>query len=336
MIPRESLDPPNIYFAQQKKPIEFVPSGCTMLDLALGGGWAERRISNVVGDRSTGKTLIAIEAVTNFVRKYADGNAIYRETESAFDSDYAAALGLPLDRVDFGQGLHNPEESAKLETVEDLFEDLDKTIKQAAEPTFYVVDSLDALSDRAELKRPVEKGTYGMAKPKLLSEMFRRLTARMSEKNVTLLIISQVRSNITTMPFAKSWVRSGGKALDFYSSQVLYLAQTGLIKRQVGKIIRPTGISIDAKLDKNKVSLPFRSAQFEITFGYGIDDFKASVTWLDKNIGPSAFPHKLKPAAVLKAMREGDEELIDAMRQIVTDQWFEVERSFLPTKGKYT
>ena len=205
MIARAVLKEPRsklgLYFAEPKA-LEFTSSGCTMFDLALGGGWAERRVSNVVGDRSTGKTLIAIEAATNFARKYMDGNIKYMETEAAFDADYASALGLPLERIDFGDGQHNPEEAPKLETVEDLFEDLTYTIDQANEPTLYIVDSLDALSDRAEQKRALDKGTYGMAKPKILSEMFRRLTARMANKNVTMMVVSQVRSNITTVPFA--------------------------------------------------------------------------------------------------------------------------------------
>ena len=130
-------------------------------------------------------------------------------------------------------------------------------------------------------------------------------------------------------------MRSGGKALDFYSSQVVYLAQTGLVKREIKKVIRPTGLKVLAKLDKNKCALPFRQAEFEVTFGYGIDSHKASVAWLDKHAPKSAF-NDITPAAALAAMREGNRDVIDMVTNAVTKHWYEIERSFLPTRGKYS
>src|SRR5260370_36692879 len=91
----------NNYFTSSK-PHSFVKSGCTLLDCALGGGWVLGRVVNIVGDKSTAKTALAVEALTNFVRDYPDGKAAYRDAEAAFDQGYSEAMGLPLEKVDFG------------------------------------------------------------------------------------------------------------------------------------------------------------------------------------------------------------------------------------------
>src|ERR1700678_202644 len=126
------------YFASPKKNLNFVRSGSKLLDLALGGGWAKGRIANIIGDKSTGKSLLCIEAAANFVNQYPKGQVKYRESEAAFDIPYAEALGMPVNNVDFG--------NKPIETVEDLFEDLDGVIKKASGPILYICDSLDSLS----------------------------------------------------------------------------------------------------------------------------------------------------------------------------------------------
>src|SRR5271166_4934530 len=106
------------YFTAPKTNLEFIASGCKVFDCALGGGWPLGRISNIVGDKSSGKTLIAIEACANFSRQFPNGQIYYRESEAAFDTGYAQALGMPEEKVDFGDD--------EFITVEDLFEDMEK------------------------------------------------------------------------------------------------------------------------------------------------------------------------------------------------------------------
>ena len=298
-----------LYFSTPRDKSEFIPSGSKTLDLALGGGWARRRIANILSDRAVGKTLLAIEACANFSMVEPKGKIRYRETESAFDPRYAQALGFPLDRVDFGD---------PVETVEDMFEDLSKVIEGARGPEFYVIDSLDALSDRSEMEKDIDKGTYGASKAKLLSQLFRRLVRGLAEKDVTLLIVSQIRENINAGMFAKKYTRSGGKALDFYFSQVLHLAQIEKLKKTVKGVTRVTGTRVKAVVEKNKIALPYREAEFQILFGYGINDRAACVDFL-------------KEAKV-----EIDKNAtLDQIHQLVEDTWFEIERGFLVTEKKY-
>lgn len=298
-----------IYFGTPKTDVSFIPSGCKMLDLALGGGWARRRIANVVGDKAVGKTLIMIEAAANFARLEPKGKIRYREAESAFDNNYAAALGFPVDRVDFGE---------PVDTIEDIFEDLEKVLKGAKGPEIYIVDSLDSLSDRAEMGRKIDEGSYGMGKAKMLSQMFRRLIRDLANKDVTVFIVSQVRDNIG-VTFGRKTTRSGGRALDFYASQVLFLSQLGKIDKTKSNIKRVIGVNVRAQIDKNKIGLPYRECAFPILFGFGIDDWKACAEYwktvtgeiVDKNM-PLADLHKM-----------------------VDEEWWRVENEFLPKQQKY-
>lgn len=296
------------YFSSPKKHLSFVRSGCTTLDLALGGGWAMGRIANIVGDKATGKTLLAIEAAANFAIQYPKGNIRYRESEAAFDKPYADALGMPIERVDFGE---------PLATVEDLFEDLELCCRKARQPELYILDSLDALSDRAEMERDIDQGTFGAGKAKKMSELFRRLVRTMSRSKVTLIIISQERDKIG-VTFGRKSSRTGGRALDFYASQIIYLAQLRQLIRNRKGIKRTVGIDIRAKVDKNKVGLAYREAEFQIKFGYGIDDEDACVRWLEQ--------------AKRKVPANGS---LGALQALTEDAWWEVETSFLPTKKKY-
>ena len=296
-----------LYFSSPKDNIKFIRTGCTMLDCVLGGGWPLGRVVNLVGDKSTGKTLLAMEAVANIFLEYDNAQVWYNEAEAAFDSEYADALGIPIQRVTMIENCS---------TIEELFNDVDQIVKKArTAPGLYIIDSLDALSDEAEMGRGIDEASYGGAKAKKLSEFFRRITKDIKKSNICLLIISQVRDNIGGM-FGEKHTRSGGKALDFYASQVLWLAHMGILKRTVNKVERPVGVKIRARCKKNKVGLPFRDCDFEISFGFGVEDDKASLEFL-KSIGVQAKP-------------SGDE-----LRKLVIENWYKIEKTFLPTRRKY-
>lgn len=324
------------YFVSDKPGIKFVTTGCTLLDCVLGGGYPLGRVVNIVGDKSTAKTALATEAMINFLRQYPDGGARYNEAEAAFDQDYAAAMGLPLAQVDFG----NPEEPTV--TVEDFERDItaftEKQLK-AKEPGIYILDSLDALSDEAEMARDVGENTYAMNKAKALSTMFRKMIRKLERSNVLLIVISQVRDNIG-VSFGEKHKRSGGRALDFYASQVLFLAHLKTLKRTISKVERPVGISIRAKCKKNKVGLAFRECEFDFMFGYGIDDVAASVDWLNE-------VDRLEAAALNKTNWKTFVKELDALppdefaeerarvAKAVVAEWRTIETSFLPKRTKY-
>lgn len=334
---RQKIEPkPGSYFTGDKPGLQFVSSGCLLLDCALGGGWVLGRIANIVGDRSTAKTALATEAMINFLRQYPTGSAAYRESEAAFDRNYAAAMGLPIDKIEFSDGLE------PLGTVEDFYRDISKFIdKQMAAdaPGIYVLDSLDALSDEAEMKRDISEGTYALNKAKALSTLFRMIVRKIERSKVLLIVVSQVRDNIGVM-FGEKHKRSGGKALDFYCSHIAFLAHVKTLKKTMAKVERPYGITVKVRIKKNKVGLPFREAEFDFIFGYGIEDVGASVEWLaevgrlkDIDLTPTDAKGYLKELEGLTAeMYDREKFTIDAA---VKKAWQEIEVSFLPIRKKY-
>jgi recombination protein RecA len=324
------------YFVGPKAGIKFVPSGCAVLDCVLGGGWALGRIANVVGDRSTAKTALATEALINFLKVYPKGVAAYREIEAAYDRGYAEAMGLPIKQIDFGDG------DPPIITVEAFAKNFDKFLDQrikAKQPSIYVLDSLDALSDEAEMEREVGEATYGMAKSKLLSEFFRTTARKIEQSEVTLLIVSQVRENIG-VTFGEKMRRSGGKALDFYASQVIWLAAIEPLKKTINKVERQNGVVIMANCKKNKVGLPFRKCTFDFMFGYGVEDLGASVEWL-KSVGRSkdAGLEDSEVKAYLAGIPDMSAQEYNAERETMTkavkQAWAEIETTFLPKRSKY-
>lgn len=324
----------NYFSNSSEKKHDFISTGCEVLNEVLGGGYVLGRMSNIIGDKSSGKTLLAIEACANFARDYLDGEIHYIEAEAAFDEDYAEALGMPVDRVNFTQAV---------ETIEDLFEFLEKTIDSLNEkPCLVVVDSLDGLSDRAELERKIGEGSYNMAKQKLLSQLFRRLKGKLEQSRVCLLIISQIRDKIG-VSFGETKTRGGGKSMDFYASHCLWLSEVGKVEKTINGIKRVIGIEIKAKCKKNKIGLPFRECQFPVLFGFGVDDLTANVEWLIsvkrherlKEVGLSEAGFKVRLNNLRNKGGEEVKELRDTLNKIVREEWACIETGFLPTAKKY-
>lgn len=309
------------YFAKPKAHRNFIKSGSTLLDLALGGGWCLGTAANIVGDKSTGKTLLAIEATANMAKQYPDAAIYYRESEAAFDKQYAAALGMPLDRIDFGKG--------RLETIEQMYSELDAIIQKAKEPTLYICDSLDAISDEEEKKREFGKKVYRTKKATDMSELFRRIMGGIAEKDIMFLIVSQTRQNMNGM--FETRTRTGGMALDFYVVHALYLTYIGQVTKDRKKLKRTVGIKVKAQVKKNKISQPFRNAEFKIMFGYGIDDLESMFRFLKETSTKTEFD--------IKDFNDmGDKEFrtnYRALSKIVRKRWYEVEDSFLPKRRKY-
>lgn len=341
-----------VYFGS--KEISFIHSGCTLLDCVVGGGWPLGRIVNIVGDKAVGKTLLAIEACANFAQQYPKGKIWYREAEAAFDVSYAKDLGLPVDMVDFGPD--GPGNSWA--TIEDVFEDLEKCLagveksvelaakklrerskkltekdayKQAlksAPPGLYIVDSLDALSSEKEMERDIREGSYNLEKQKMMGELFRTLIRRLKRANVCVIFISQIRDRIGAMIRGKKYTRSGGKAMDFYASIVIYLSHLGNMTRTIKGVKRVTAARVKAKCEKNKITMPFRECEFIIRFGYGIDDEAASLDWL-KTV------NKLKAAGFTDIPDDLDTVDAPQLRDDVIGIWYDIEQGFKPARPKY-
>jgi recombination protein RecA len=361
-----SADRMRNYFAsgkEGKSQLSFLSSGCQLFDCALGGGYVLGRIVNIVGDKSSGKTLLAMEAIANFFIAYPAGWVRYNESEAAFDREYAAALGIPVDLVIFNKA------GAPTRLVEEVYADMELMLDtHKGRPGLYIIDSLDALSDQAEDDREFTDASYGGSKPKKIGELLRRMDDRLGEQDVLLIVISQIRDKLN-VTFGETKTRSGGRALDFYASHIVWLAEKGKIKRTIRGIERVVGIEVIANVKKNKVGPAFRTAEYPILFGYGIDDMTSSIEWLIE-VGRERLIHPLgikkgastraktkedaaKAAAAekaelagLKPYKDRVEELRNkggqesatmrqALGKLVRDEWEVIELTFLPKATKY-
>jgi recombination protein RecA len=298
-----------------------------------------------VGDSSTGKTLNAIEALANFKIAFPKGRMRYAEAEAAFDESFAEQLGFPPE-------VERPDEL--LSTVEEFRDDFNKFIEKGG-PGLYILDSLDALSDSAELDKYESdmkeaakaeaagrvfeaKGSYGATKAKQMAQFFRMLTRDAKKNNCTLGIISQVRDNIGVM-FGEKETRSGGRALQFYCSQVIWLSDHGKQTREVMGEKRPIGVEISAKVTKNKVGYPFRVVDYNITFGYGIDNEQSMLDWLLHLKAMTAESAKELKKQLTKAREKQDyktiHEIADSLIADSKRTWKKIEDELAPKIRKY-
>ena len=361
-------NPVGSYFASgnDKENIWFTSTGCAVLDEALGGGPALGRVINVVGDKSSGKTLLAMEIMAQTLLRYPGAMARYAESESAWDEEYAAALGIPVHLIELNA------HGRRVETVEDWADDAERFLAKVeaakAPGGVYVIDSLDAISDDDEMTADFGEASFGGKKPKLVGQFFRRYVDRFAELNVLLVVISQLRDKIG-VTYGETKTRSGGKALDFYATHILWLRECGKLKRTVSGVERVTGLDVEGYVKKNKIGLAFRKARYPLLFGYGIDDITASVEWLceigrerliyELGMRKKAAPTRAKTRAEAKEAKPDDpalaalrpyadviEEARDeggakpaALRkrlvELVRQEWQRVESDTLPKAPKY-
>jgi RecA/RadA recombinase len=312
--------------------VKVFPTGSTLLDLQNGGGWALGRMVNVVGDSSSGKTLLAIEACANFARLYGVENIRYCETEAAFDDAYARSLGMP-------EGLALTRD---VRTAEAWSDDLSDFLKRCeGRAALYCIDSTDALSSLGESARDIsDKQTYGTEKAKVFSEMFRRQAKDLENKSCCLFVISQTRDNIGNMFVPKR--RAGGNALDFYASQILWLHESGKERRSVSDVERTIGIKVRAQNKKNKISQPFREVEFLLVFGYGVDDELSMIAWLKKNKANEAelqYPLERYAMQVRRAREARDLDKLGKfageLRAHTRARWLEIEEALKVKVPKY-
>ena len=262
-------------------------TGCKLLDMVVGGaegvyGFPAGKFINIVGDKSAGKTFLSNEIVA-WAYHNKDKNKfkwVYDDCESGYSFDTREMYGFEI----------MPEEPIHSTTVEEAFcniSDFCDSLK-SDQCGIYVLDSLDALTSDEQDERAEErlkafhedkfysKGSYGMGKQKYLSqEFFPQLCSKIQDKNILVVIISQVRENVDMFSFEK-FTRSGGKAMDFYAHTVLWLATC----MKIVKKDRSVGVVVKAKVTKSKTPRPFRECFFSFLYDYGLDGIGTSVDYL--------------------------------------------------------
>ena len=264
-----------------KKDQFLFPSGSKMLNLACSdfvhGAFATGKVVNLIGDSSSGKTLLALSSLAEMSH-----NPDFNEYRLIFD-DAEEALEFDIEKLFEKETKDRIELIRPSNTIEQFYGNVLKAVSMG-DPFVYILDSFDALTAEAEIKRSLEyekekedkSGSYKTEKSRMMSEMLRVIKGKIRQTNSLLLIISQTRDNIGFGAMFQPKVRSGGKALKFYSSHEIWLA---VGKKETKRDVE-VGNLVYAKLTKNKLTGKRREVTFPIFYEYGADDITSCIDFL--------------------------------------------------------
>jgi recombination protein RecA len=245
---------------------DWLSTGNAILDVAVSnrpyGGLPVGRITEITGLEQSGKSLLSAHLLAEAQKK--GGVAVLIDTETAVNREFLEAIGVDISKLLY----------VSVDTVEAIFESCETIIEKVrtsdkSKLVTIVVDSVAAASTKKELEADYDKDGYATDKSIIISKAMRKITNMIGRQNICLVFTNQLRMKMNAMAFSDPWTTSGGKALAFHASVRLRLKSMGQLK--VGD--RIIGIKVRAQVVKNRLGPPLRSADFNIFFDRGIDNY---------------------------------------------------------------
>lgn len=251
---------------------EFVPTGCLPLDIIMGGGIPVGRLTEIYGDTSTGKSLLAAHLLAE--TQELGGVAVLLDSETATSIEIMEAVGVNPDEVLYSVP------STDEEVYDDMLQAIQARDEVAPKSLMTIVwDSVAATSSDAEVEKVKKDGLGGATMAthaRLISLMCRVIPRMIAKERIALVFVNQTRENIGVM-FGDKMSTFGGRAIGYYSSVRLEMAKA---KTLTDDDDNPIGIDVRCWVAKSKISCPFGQCRFPIKFGVGIDKDGAVFNWI--------------------------------------------------------